>query len=460
MNADANGTAALPTVEQWLDGRSMTPFQIGAVALAAMAILLDGLDNQVMGLAAPSLIREWGVSREALGSIFALGFVGMAAGTVIAGWIGDRLGRRPALILSVGLFGAATTLTGFADSLFQITILKVVAGLGLGGAPASAAAIIAELTPARHRSLAVTAGMVSASLGGILGGAMAAALLPNFGWRSLFHVGGGLTLVTTLLLVFLLPESPRYLATQAARAADLARFAARMGEAHRRFASSILPSPSGKGKVPTRLLFAPGLRRDTLALSAAMGVGLFMIYLMYNWAPTLLVGAGFSMAVASMGLTIFNVGGVIGALGAASMMARFGSRRLLIPMAFAAAILCAALILLPIAGGRNAAILLAGLFALGLFGSAVQSSLYAVGANAFPTALRGRGIGLMSGAGRLGAIVSSLAGAILTGGGAVFFAALAAILALNGAALVLTRRHILPARRDAGGSLSGDGRRL
>mgnify|MGYP002760030700 FL=1 len=133
-----------------LDDLPMSAFQLWSVLMIAATVILDGLDNQMLGLAAPSLLKQWGIGREALGSVFALGFVGMAVGTLTSGWVGDRFGRRGALIIGVAIFGVATLLTGFADALWQVAILKMLAGVGLGGVPGTASAMIAEFLSLIH----------------------------------------------------------------------------------------------------------------------------------------------------------------------------------------------------------------------------------------------------------------------------------------------------------------------
>jgi AAHS family 4-hydroxybenzoate transporter-like MFS transporter len=427
-----------------LDNLPLSSFQIWSVLMIAATVILDGLDNQMLGLAAPSLLKEWGMEREALGSVFALGFVGMAIGTLTSGYVGDRFGRRGALIIGVAIFGIATLLTGFSAALWQVAALKTLAGVGLGGVPGTASAMIAEFTPVRWRSVAVTFGVVCVSIGGILGGVAAALILPDLGWRWLFYIGGSVTLVFVAFLYFILPESPRYLAQRPDRAAELDRILRRIGHPDPAAAAHI---PLGKDEAPRyepmRNLFGIALLRDTLALSVAMFSGMFMIYLMFNWAPTMMFSAGFGLQTASLGLTSFNVGGTIGAMLASLAIIRFGSRPVLILMAVIGAAVCAALALLPISGGRNEAAILACLGALGLFASAAQSAMFAVGAHAFPTGLRARGLGLMGAAGRVGAIVSAMAGAMLIDGGNLgFFGALAALMLVNALGFIAVRGHI------------------
>lgn len=432
-----------------LDDIPLSAFQIGAVLLAAATVILDGLDNQMLGLAAPSLLKEWGLAKSSLGYVFALGFVGMGIGTLVAGWIGDRFGRRWALLIGVAIFGVATLASGFANSVAMIAICKTIAGIGLGGVPGTAAAMIAEFTPKRWRSLAVTFGVVCVSLGGILGGLVAAAILPGFGWRALFYIGGTATLVIAGLMLALLPESPSFLLVRPTRRRELGDMLRRMGHP-----SPEMPGtagrPSQEETAPIGTLFSGRLLRDTVALSLAMLSGMFMIYLMFNWAPTMLASADFGPASASLGLTAFNTGGTIGAIAAAIVIMRLGSRGPLTVMALIGAAICTALAILPIDGARNETWLLAGLCGLGLFASAAQSAMFAVGAHAFPARLRARGMGIMGAAGRVGALSSAMMGVLLIGAGSLgFFGALALLMLVNALGFVAVSAHIPRTGRDA-----------
>lgn len=436
------GVAITGGGKDMLDDLPLSYFQIWSVLMIAAAVILDGLDNQMLGLAAPSLLKEWNISRDALGFVFALGFVGMAIGTLTSGFIGDRFGRRGALLIGTAIFGIATLLTGFSENIWHVAILKTLAGVGLGGVPGTASAMIAEFTPARWRSVAVTFGVVCVSIGGILGGVAAALILPVLGWRWLFYLGGVITMAFLMLLWWRLPESPRYLAQHPSRRAELDHILHRIGH----------PDPAGIAHsreatpsfhTPFTALLSGGLLRDSLALSAAMFSGMFMIYLMFNWAPTMLFSSGFDLQTASYGLTSFNIGGTIGAMVASLAIIRFGSRPILIIMAIIGAVVCALLAILPMQNGSNQSAMLVCLGALGLFASAAQSAMFAVGAHAFPTTIRARGLGLMGAAGRAGAIVSAITGAMLIGSGATgFFGTLAFLMLLNAAAFAAIRGHI------------------
>src|SRR5439155_19314675 len=160
------------------------------VAATALTIVLDGLDNQLLAAAVPSLMNEWSLQRPAFASVLAAGMVGMMIGGAIGGYIGDRVGRRVALLGSVTTFGALTLFISLAGNVTTVTALRFLAGLGLGGAMPNAAALSSEYVPLRQRAFAVTLTIVCIPLGGTLAGMTAAQILPRYGWRALFLVGG------------------------------------------------------------------------------------------------------------------------------------------------------------------------------------------------------------------------------------------------------------------------------
>src|SRR5438093_10615665 len=201
-----------------LDEGQWGGYQKLLVFATAMAIILDGLDNQLFPPAIPALMRDWGVaSRDPFANVLTFGMVGMMIGGAIGGFVGDRLGRRIALLGSVLAFGVLTMLLAFANSIAMLAALKFLSGLGLGGAMPNAAALSSEYVPRRHRPFAVTLTIVCIPLGGSLAGFVGGLILPTWGWRALFMIGGIFPLVLAAILFKVLPESPRFLARVRAR---------------------------------------------------------------------------------------------------------------------------------------------------------------------------------------------------------------------------------------------------
>jgi MFS transporter, AAHS family, 4-hydroxybenzoate transporter len=271
---------------------------------------------------------EWGVSREAFAPVVAEGLVGMAAGSAVAGYIGDRLGRRNALIASVALFGVATCAIGLSPNLLTIGILRFVAGLGIGGTLPSATTLAAEFTPLRRRAVTVTATIVCFPFGGMIAGLYAAYIMPAFGWRGLFLIGGIVPVAFALALIAVMPESPRYLAHHVGRWKELVHLLRRTG---RSLPEDAAFTDRAEHAIPDQrvgfgALFEGTRARDTLALWVSFFACLFAVYTAFSWLPAMLIAQGFAGSVAGAALTAYNFGGVFGALVCAVAITRFGSR--------------------------------------------------------------------------------------------------------------------------------------
>ncbi len=175
--------------------------------LCGALLFLDGFDTQAIGYVAPALLQEWGASRAALGPVFSFGLAGLMLGALVAGPIADRVGRKPVLIGCALIFGALTVGCAVAPSLEWLMALRFLAGLGLGGVMPNGIALVAELTPERLRGRLVTILVCGFSLGAAVGGYLAAWLIPAFGWRSVFLLGGVVPLALVPVLMLALTES-------------------------------------------------------------------------------------------------------------------------------------------------------------------------------------------------------------------------------------------------------------
>lgn len=446
----ASARAASIDVGHLLDEGPYTPFQITVVVLAALSIVMDGFDGQLIGFAIPMIIKEWGITRAAFAPAVAAGLVGMGIGSACAGLFADRFGRRWAVIGSVFLFGAATCAIGLAPDILTIAALRFVAGLGIGGALPSSTTMTAEFTPLRGRTLAVTATIVCVPLGGMLAGLFASAVLPAYGWRGLFLIGGSLPLVLGVVLLFGLPESPRFLVRRPQRWPELRGLLGRMS---RPIAPDSLFSDQAEQKAEAHqgfsALFDRAFARDTLAIWCAFFMCLLTVYSAFSWLPTMLNAEGLDVKLASAGLTAYNLGGVFGALCCAVAMARFGSRWPLLVCCIGAS--ASALFLTQFSVKDHALLVIGGFAVHGLFVNAVQSTMYALCAYVYPTAVRATGTASALAFGRLGAILSAFAGAavITTGGGHAYLTMLGSAMVLVLVALAVVRRHIPPLPRMA-----------
>jgi MFS transporter, AAHS family, 4-hydroxybenzoate transporter len=427
-----------------IDEGAFTNYQKFVIAATASMIVLDGMDGQLLANAIPSMTREWNLPRTAFATASAAAPFGMMLGGVLGGMLSDRIGRRTALLVSVITFAVLTIAVAFVNTIPMLTFARFVAGVGLGGAMPNAAALVAEYAPLRRRPLAITATIVCIPLGGFAGGLIAGQVVPLYGWRSLFVIGGLVPAMLAVSLLKVLPESPRYLAARKARWPELVRVLNRMGIAvgpDTEYSGASASSPTGS----IAALFAPGLRRDTASLILAFMSCLLAIWMGFLWIPAMLTEAavGFTQADASYALSLFNFAGVGGAIAGAMLIQRVGSRVAL--LAITALSVAASLVMAGLPPSTEAFLQTMVLFAItGALMNAVQAPMYALAAHVFPTAIRGTGLGTTVAIGRIGNILASYVAswAVVTGGPPLFFMTWAAALAIVFVALARIRRHI------------------
>jgi AAHS family 4-hydroxybenzoate transporter-like MFS transporter len=427
-----------------LDEGEWGGYQKLLVFATALAIVLDGLDNQVIGSAIPALMRDWNLPRPAFVPVQTSGMVGMMIGGFIGGYLGDRLGRRVALIGSVIAFGLLTVLVSFSTGLWMLGLLRFLAGLGLGGAMPNAAALSSEYVPRVHRPFAVTLTIVCIPLGGSLAGFVGGQILPRFGWRALFLVVGLVPIVLAAILLKILPESPRYLAGLRERWPELRALLRRLGHdvpADAQFVDAAEKSAVARGSIGDLLL--PEYRRDTIALCGSFFFCLLSVYIGTQWVPSMLTGTGFDVGTASYGLTAYNVGGVVGAILGAIVIKRFGSRLSMLTMA-AGAIAGATVLSMMAIGPQSAFAVFAMLGWTGGLINAVQTTMYALAAHVYPTSIRATGVGTAVAFGRIGGVLSPSVGswALESGGAAQFFGLTAGTMTAAFVALAAVRHHI------------------
>src|ERR1700712_2307819 len=199
-------------VAEFIDQQPVGGFQVGLLLTCAAGLFLDGFDTQAIGYVAPALAREWGLTKAALGPVFSAGLFGLMIGALVFGPLADRIGRKRIIILSTLAFGIGALVTAFVQDLNSLLAVRFLTGLGLGGAMPNAIAMTSEFSPHRRRATMVMIMFCGFSIGAALGGLLAAALIPQFGWRSVFAVGGVAPLLLVPILALRLPGSVRFLA--------------------------------------------------------------------------------------------------------------------------------------------------------------------------------------------------------------------------------------------------------
>lgn len=434
-----------------IDEKPWGGYQSWVTVLVALAVVMDGLDNRLLPLAIPPLLREWGVPREAFALATSLGLLGMVLGTTAGGMLGDKWGRRPTIIASVLFFGFATLANAFVSDITAMTAMRFLAGLGLGALMPAAAAMFAEFSPARSRALVVTLGMVCIPFGGMLSGLLGAVVLPVWGWRALFVVGGSLAIAIGLLQLLVMPESPRFLVRDPSSRDRLVALLRRSGVPidDGALLTDEAAGKSGGAKAAVSQLFSKEFVRDTLGLWAAFFSIFICLYMESQWMPTILSEAGYSLEIASIASGSLAFGGMFASILGVAAVTRFGSRRGLMGMAAAGVLVTLGLTQYPVDPARSAIPLLALLTVTGFLVGGLQIMIYAVATHVYPASLRATGIGWAVGFGRLGSVISPFiaTGALSVGGWSSFFLLLAIGLAVTFLSLGAIRRHSPPATR-------------
>ncbi len=435
-------------LEAILGSARVSPVALGVCLLTSLTMIFDGFDIQAIAFAAPRLIIEWGISRPQLASVLAAGVLAMGVGSFGFGYLGDRYGRRRALISCLVVMAVSSALSARATGLWNLGVWRFLTGLGLGGALPNAAALMVEFAPTRARNLSTAVTVVGVPVGGLLGALAASLLIPLGGWQSIFWLGSALPAALAVLTAFCLPESPRYLATRDDRRMELARLINRVTgtthyQGHERWG---FLDVSG-GRLALRALFLPTYRHNTLIIWLIFFSNLLAVYSFFNWIPTLLTGAGLSLNDALRGALLFNFGGVLGALGGALVMNQLGSRPVMVSLAIVGVASCLALAYLSIGQSLGLAPLYMLIFVAGACINGQQVQMFTVTGHAYPTRIRAMGVGAGLASARVGSIASAFAGSVLVQNGgslATFFLGLAAVLMITLGGVVWLRCHLPP----------------
>ncbi len=403
---DLPGSIDLPA---FIDRQTVGRGQIGLLLTCAAVLFVDGFDTQAIGYVAPAVARDWGLPRGALGPVFSASLFGLMLGALLLGPLADRLGRKRIVVLSTLAFGLGTLATVFAEGTTSLLVIRFLTGLGLGGAMPNAVALTAEFSPHRRRATMVMIMFCGFSVGAALGGLIAAALIPAWGWRSVFVVGGIAPLLLCPVLVLRLPESVRFLALSGR--ADT-RIAATLG---RMFPGQAFPPGTRFGAdeprltgIPVAHLFNEGRTAVTLLFWAVFFMSLLDLYFLSNWLPTVLNDLGASVSVSAVVGAMLQVGGVAGTLILGRFIDRFSFQ------ALALTYLAASVAIVAIGFSSHSI----GLATLAVFGAGFcivggQIAANALAATFYPTPIRATGVGWALGVGRAGSIIGPLIGGAL-----------------------------------------------
>jgi len=360
-----------------------SPPQWLVIGLLLLALVSEGYDLQAASFAAPSILVDLGITQAEIGPMLSASLAGVLIGAIAIGPLGDRLGRKRLIVSGCFAYGVFTLLAALVNSLWPLIILRLLVGIALGGVLPNALALAAELVRPGREAMAAALIGIGITFGGMVAGLAGAVLLPVYGWRAMFVLGGVLPLVIAGMLQRLLTESPVYLAHR--------------GEGREARQSS----------VSVVALFRDGMAARTLAIWLIFMAVLMCVYLLTGWIPLLLTQQGFDVGQAALVAAAYQGGGVLGGIVASLLLQRQGWSTV---VGFAS-LACISLGFL-IGNVGSTTVLVGGVIATGFFITGMQNAINGAGGVSYPPSLRANGLGWALGIGRIGSIGGPLLGSL------------------------------------------------
>ena len=348
--------------------------------LCGVVLFLEGYDIAAVGYAIPSLVDVWRMAPRGFTQALTAGNVGLLLGSLCAGLLGDRLGRKPVLLSCVASFGIFSLLSALVGTPFQLAALRFLTGLGLGGGIPLAIALASDVSPPSGQGRVVILMSAGVPIGFAAGGFLASQLVRGFGWPAIFIVGGILPLGMAPLLALWLPES-------------------------------LFATDATSRQNPVAALFREGLAPSTALLWAMNLLNLLSNYFILLWMPAILHGTEVSPSWAIFVTTMYGVGVILGALLTAPIVDRVGVERVL-TWVLALGAFCVLSIGLFDPAFWMLSIVVCGA-GVGIGGC--QAGINSLSGSIYPSSIRSTGAGWALGAGRVGAIAGPLLGGMLLG---------------------------------------------
>ncbi len=307
-------TQPIVQVSRLLDERGLSAFHIKLIAWTALVALIDGYDIGAIAFAAPHLVTDWHLDRGALGPVFSSSLMGVLIGSALFGFVGDRFGRKAAMVSALLGFGVFTWIAAYATSLDQLFWLRFVAGMGIGGIIPNVVAINAELAPAKLRGTLPLIAVGFVPLGGSIPGIVSALLVPHYGWPILFLVGGIAPIVIAIAVLIAMPELIKYMALHEGWRRHMERLIAEIRPgfpvpADARFVIEDEKQFPGFNPV---YLFRDGLALITPLLWLLFALNLMGYFFLASWTPTLLTAAHLPPSTAALATSVIQIGGTTG----------------------------------------------------------------------------------------------------------------------------------------------------
>lgn len=388
-----------------IDRLPSTPMLKSILLLTGIGWMFDAMDQGMVSGVMAAIGKDWGLTTGQLGLLGSVGMLGMALGAALSGMVADKWGRRTVIMLTLVIYGVSSALSGLAVNYTMLLVLRFLTGFGLGGELPAASTLISEFSPKKIRGRNVIFLESFWAWGWIIAALVAYLLIPVYGWRMAFIIGG-VPAIFAAVLRKAIPESPRYLES-VGRMEEADQLVSKMEEqagfskSDKMDAAATEVSAIEKHHVTFADLWSSRYIRSTVVLwTIWFGIN-FGYYGFVLWTPTLLMAKGFALVKSFEFTLIMCLAQLPGYFSAAYLVEKLGRKKVL-AIYFAGTAMAAWLFG---HAGNTTQVLIFGcllyFFSLGAWGC-----VYAYTPEVYPTAARAGGVGWASAFGRLGAFTA------------------------------------------------------
>lgn len=383
-------------------------------AIVCCALVFDGFDLTIYGTVLSTLLDDpsqiGAVDAATAGALGSYALLGVLAGSLTCGFLGDHFGRRRLILGGIAWFSIGMFITALTTSVAAFGVMRLLTGLGLGVILATAGATIAEFAPAGRRNFYNALVYSGIPAGGVLAALLGIILLEPLGWRGLFMLGALPIVILLPIAWFKLPESPRWLHSRG-RTEEALRASERTGVP---LVEEI--AVRKVGAAPAKRGFAAAFSRQFLLATILLGFmsfsGLLLTYGLNTWLPRIMEGYGFGTSYSLSFLLILNTGAVFGGVIASLAADRLGAQRIVSTTFVLAGI---TLVLMTFAFPAPVLFLFIAVAGVGTLGT--QVLIYGFSSNYYTTNARAAGVSWVAGFGRIGGVLGPLIGGWLAAAG-------------------------------------------
>jgi len=401
-------------ISEIIENQKLTWFVTSLVLVSCVVTFFDGFDMNVIAFVAPDMSAALHLNRLMMGKVFSAGLLGTMIGGFLFGYIGDRIGRRPSIILATASFGVLTLGLAQSGSYAALLVLRIVDGIAIGGLLPLCWALNIEYVPRRYRSTVVTLIMLGYTFGNSFGGPLTIWLTPHYGWRSAFIFGGCAALAATCMLFFFIPESIKFLVIKNKRPDLIAGYAQRLapGRTIRSSDRFVLSDEIRSQKSSVSLLFQNELRWITPILWTTYIASSIAVFFRVSWEPSVFQALGFSRSTAALASSANSIGGAIGGL----LLMRFTDTRGAIAVAVLPALAVPTLLVMGLVRLGGGAFLVLSFFNT-MFIVGAHFGIHSIAGIFYPSAYRANGAGWATSIAKVGSILGPLLGGVALSSG-------------------------------------------